>query len=218
MKVEKGASIHKQPGNPNWFASFSIYNAQTNRWQRVFRSTYTRNEEQARQICRTWHKAALKAYDGKLSVDAAREIIAQGVSDIFMRANAESMPSESIKAWCETWLKSKAIKLGDESSTHERYKRIVERFIEGIGTKADRDLSMLQPSDIAHFRDREARERTVATANPRVKVPYEKLLAKAYEGWTGADIYNCANRAWMFNCSACAQDARIPVRSTTGRL
>ena len=27
-----------------------------------------------------------------------------------------------------------------------------------------------------------------------------KKLAKGYLGWTGADIFNCCNRAWMFNC------------------
>lgn len=170
MIVQKGASIHKQPGNPNWFASFRIYNAQTNRWQRVFRSTYARNEGQAREICRAWHKAALKAYNGMLSVDAAREIIAQGIGDIFVQANAEAMPSESITAWCDVWLKSKAIELGEGSSTHERYKCIVERFIDGIGAKANRDLSMLQPRDIEQFRNREAKERSVSTANFSVRI------------------------------------------------
>jgi SpoVK/Ycf46/Vps4 family AAA+-type ATPase len=28
-----------------------------------------------------------------------------------------------------------------------------------------------------------------------------KVLAKTYLGWTGADIFNCANRAWMFKVS-----------------
>ena len=50
---------------------------------------------------RAWHKAALKARNGKLSVDAAREVSAQGVSDVFTAANIESLPSASIKSWCE---------------------------------------------------------------------------------------------------------------------
>jgi len=28
-----------------------------------------------------------------------------------------------------------------------------------------------------------------------------KKLSKEYEGWTGADVFNCCNRAWMFNCT-----------------
>jgi hypothetical protein len=35
--------------------------------------------------------------------------------------------------------------------------RFVERFTDCIGAKAKRDLSTLQPSDIAQFRDREAK-------------------------------------------------------------
>jgi len=120
------ASVHKQPGRPFWFCAFSIYNPETLRSRRVFRSTKTRDKKQALEICRAWHKAALKARNGKLSVDAAREVIAQGVSDVFTAANVESLPSASIKAWCETWLEAKAIEA--EQSTHDRYERIIDRL------------------------------------------------------------------------------------------
>ena len=73
-----------------------------------FRSTKTRDRKQALEICRAWHKAERLARNGKLSVDAAREVIAQGVSDVFTAANVESLPSASIKLWCETWLQAKA--------------------------------------------------------------------------------------------------------------
>jgi integrase len=73
-----------------------------------------------------------------------------------------------MKSWCETWLQAKAIEA--EESTHARYARIVERFVDCIGAKANRDLSTLQASDIARFRDREAKERAHATANLSLKV------------------------------------------------
>src|SRR5215468_6832576 len=144
-------SIHRQPGRPYWFCAYSIFDPQTNKWRRVFRSTKTSDKKQALEICRTWHKAALKARNGKLSVDAAREVIAQGVSDVFTAASAESLPNSSIKSWCDTWLQSKSIEA--EQSTHVRYARIIERFIDSIGVKAKRDLSILQTSDFARFRD-----------------------------------------------------------------
>jgi integrase len=163
------ASLHRQPGRPYWFCAFSTYNPETNRTKRVFRSTKTRNKKQALEICRAWHRAALKARNGKLSVDVAREIIAQGVSDVFTHANLESLPSASIQSWCETWLQAKAIEAGE--STHTRYKPIIERFVELVGvTKSKRDISTLQASDIARFRDREAKERSPATANLSLKV------------------------------------------------
>src|SRR4029434_3281719 len=102
-------SIHRQSGRPFWFCAFSIFDPQTNRSRRVFRSTKTNDRKQALEICRTWHKAALKARNGKLSVDAAPEVIAQGVSNVFTAASAESLPNASIKSWCDTWLQSKSI-------------------------------------------------------------------------------------------------------------
>src|SRR2546423_13034992 len=114
-------SIHRQPGRPFWFCAFSIFNPETRTSRRVFRSTKTSDKKQALEICRAWHKAALKARNGKLSVDAAREIIARGVSDVFTAANVESLPSAPVKAGCETWTEAQAIET--EGSTHARYKR-----------------------------------------------------------------------------------------------
>ena len=161
-------SIHRQPGRPFWFCAYSIFNPETQTSKRVFRSTKTRDKKQALEICRAWHKAALQARNGKLSVDAAREVIARGVSDVFTAANVESLPSASVKSWCETWLEAKAIEA--KESTHDRYNCIVERFIEFLGAKAGRDLSTLQANDIARFRDREAKERARATASLSLKV------------------------------------------------
>ena len=101
--------------------------------------------------------------------DAAREVIAQGVSDVFTAANVESLPSASVKSWCETWLEAKAIEA--EETTHARYKRVIERFTGFLGeAKSKRDLSTLQVSDVARFRDREAKELSHSTANLGVKV------------------------------------------------
>jgi len=163
------ASIHRQPGRPYWFCAFTQFDLQTNRAKRVFRSTKTSDRKQALEICRAWQKAALLARNGKLSVDAAREVIAQGVADVFTHANVESLPSASIKSWCETWIEAKAIET--EESTHARYKRVIERFISFLGeTKSKRDLFTLQASDVARFRDREAKELSRSTANLGVKV------------------------------------------------
>ena len=103
------ASIHKQAGKPNWFCAFAIWNAGANKWKRVFRSTNTSDKKQARQICNAWEKAAEDAHTGKLSTDAAREIIARGVSDVYRAANLEALESATIKSWCEKWLAAKAI-------------------------------------------------------------------------------------------------------------
>src|SRR4029453_11775781 len=162
-------SVHRQPGRPYWFCAFSIFNPETRTSRRVFRSTKTSDKRQALEICRAWHKAERLARSGKLSVDAAREVIARGVSDVFTAANIESLPSASIASWCDTWLEAKAIEA--EQSTHDRYKRVIERFTGFLGlAKSKRDLATLQASDVARFRDREAKERARAPPNFSLKV------------------------------------------------
>jgi integrase len=162
-------SIHKQPGRPFWFCAFSIFNPETGASRRVFRSTKTTDKKQALEICRAWHKAALKARNGKLSVDAAREVIERGVSNVFMHANVDSLPSASIRSWLDTWLEAKAIEA--EQTTHTRYKEIVNHFTDFLSeAKSNRNLATLQTSDISRFRDREAKERSRATVNLSLRV------------------------------------------------
>ena len=161
-------SIHRQPGRPFWFCAFTLFDPETHTSKRVFRSTKTRDKKQALEICRTWHKASILGRKGKLSADAARDVIARGVSDVFTASNVESLPSASVRLWCETWLEAKSIEA--EASTHARYARIIERFIDFIGAKGNRDLSTLQAVDITRFRDREAKELSRATANLSLKV------------------------------------------------
>jgi integrase len=157
------ASIHKQPGRPNWFCAFSIFDPQTNRRKQVFRSTKTTDKKQALEICRAWATAAQLGRSGKLSADVAREVIARGVSDVFAASNAEALEAHRIKSWCEAWLQAKEVETAE--GTYARYKHIVGQFIEFLGAKANRDLSALQGDDIMRFRAHVAKELSRGTVN-----------------------------------------------------
>jgi hypothetical protein len=63
--------------------------------------------------------------------------------------NVESLPSASIKSWCDTCFEAKSIET--EETTHARYKRVIERFTGFLG-------------------DAKSKERARATANLGVKV------------------------------------------------
>lgn len=156
-------SVHKQPGRPFWFCAFTNANG-----ERVFRSTKTKNKSEAKQICQTWTKAARLGRQGKLTPETAREIIAAGVADVFSASNREALPSATVRGWCKTWLEAKSIET--EKSTHDRYARIVERFLAFFGAKADKDIATLQAADAGHFRDHEAKALSRSTANLSLKV------------------------------------------------
>lgn len=162
------SSIHKQPGRPYWFCAYSVHDPLTQKTQRVFRSTKSKNKRQAVEICRAWQKAAKLGRDGNLTPEAARAVIAAGVADVFAAANREALPSSAVRQWCKTWLDSKAIEI--EKSTHDRYKRIMERFLSCLGAAANKNVAGLRATEIANFRDHEARKLSRGTANLSLKV------------------------------------------------
>jgi integrase len=174
-------SLHKQPGKPYWFCAYTQYDAETGTSKRVFRSTGTSNKKQAAAMCQAWVKAQWHARHGTLSVDVAREIIAAGVADAFRHANQEEMPSTSIRSWLDRWLETTAQEKA--AATYTRYKNIIDHFAEFLGdAKCKRNLATLPASDIALFRDHEAKERATASANLAVKVVHACLSEAVRQG------------------------------------
>ena len=146
------SSIHRQPGKPFYFCAFSTWNAERQEWRRHFRSTRTANRKQAEEICRVWTKAAKAGRDGKLTADAARDIIARGVADVFSAANREQFPSRSVQDWCAAWLQTK--RLESAPATVSRYQGIIGRFTDYLGKKAERDIANVTASILAAFATR----------------------------------------------------------------
>ena len=174
------ASIHKQPGKPNWFCSFSTWDTEGGQWRRHFKSTGSTDKRQAEQICRTWEKAARVGRKGTLTTDAAREIIAGGVADVFSASNRENMPSRSVRDWCATWLDTKRVEAAP--TTVSRYAGVLERFKTHLGKKADRDLASLTAADIGGFRDALSKDLSRNSANLSVKTLRVCLRAALKQG------------------------------------
>jgi integrase len=161
------ASIHKQPGKPHWFCSFSTWDAERQGWKRHFKSTGTADKKEAERVCGAWSKAARAGRAGKLTPESAREIIAAGVADVFLGANRERMPSRSVRDWCSAWLETKKVEAAP--TTVSRYEGILTRFKAHLGKKAERDIASLTAADIGGFRDSLAKELSRNSANLAVK-------------------------------------------------
>ena len=84
-----------------------MWDPETGASKRVFRSTRTSNKKQAQEVERAWRKAALESRHGELTVNRARQIIAEGVADVMRFAKSRVMARYSIKEWMDNWLKSK---------------------------------------------------------------------------------------------------------------
>jgi integrase len=114
---------------------------------------------------------AWEARQGKLTPQSARELIADGLKQMFKRdANVELLPKQpSIKSWMANWLTAKSKET--RPTTYDRYKRVIECFAEFLGkAKCENDLATLDTSDVTAFRNSEANERSRGTANLSVKV------------------------------------------------
>jgi integrase len=166
------ASLHKQPGKPNWFCAFTDPSG-----KRHFKSTGTPDKKAASQICRTWANAALHG-DG-LTVEKAREIISRGVADVLL-ASGRSLPNSSIRDWCKRWLATKEVE--NEEATHSRYSLAIRDFTSFLDTKADRSLDHLTTNDVLEFRDSCSKRVSVGSTNTNMRVIRACLNAAFRQG------------------------------------
>ena len=161
------ASIHKQPGKPNYFASFTTADG-----KRVFRSTGTGNRRQAKQICTLWDQAARESRNGHLNVDRARELLERGIADIFRAGSGEAMPDSTLGSWIDRWIESK--KLETTPATFVRYGNTIKGFKEALKGKLTKPISSITVQDILRWRD--ARGKTVAAKTINVDLKTVRAL------------------------------------------
>jgi integrase len=171
------ASLHKQPGKPNWFCAFTTPDG-----KRHFKSTGTQHRKQAAEICRAWAKASL--HREKLNADKAREIIAAGVADV-LAASGESLPSATVRDWCKRWLDIKEVE--NEPTSHTRYEQAIRVFLDFTGSAAGKNLESLTPDTILQFRDDCSRKVSAGTANTNLRIVRSCLNAAQQQGLLGSN-------------------------------
>jgi integrase len=168
------ASLHKYADSPYWICAYAAGG------KRHFKSTKTKDRRQAETICRKWELAGIKAKSGKLTPDAAREVIAAGVAEIFA-AGGDELPTATTRLWAERWLESKALE--SAPTTLERYRGIVDKFLVYLGKKADKDIEHVTSSDVEGFRNQEANNLTKSSGNVALKIVralFSGAVAKQY--------------------------------------
>lgn len=138
------ASLHKDPRgkSPFWYCAFSLPDG-----RRTFRSTKERDRKKAFDICCEWERASGQGRDGAFTEAQARKVL----NVILENTGQSPMQTETICSHFTHWISGK--ELAKKPRTVERYKIVVEKFIEGLGQKAQRPLSALTVRDMENFRD-----------------------------------------------------------------
>src|SRR5277367_3277136 len=104
------ASVKRHPKSPFWMACFTLSDG-----RRTTRSTGTSDKKEAQRIANHFEDVANQGKAKTLTESRARKTIA----DIFALANQDILPSSSIKAFLDSWLKRKKLEAGE--NTHSRY-------------------------------------------------------------------------------------------------
>ena len=178
------ASIHKQPGRPNWFCAY--YDPEG---FRRFRSTGTENAKIARTICVNVERAAALTRQGKLSNEKALKLVRETCDAIaethgklaanraeailkpaveeFIRIAGGEFTSYTVRGWLETWI---AGRTDASKATVIEYRRIIEMFLKFLGARADRALTTLQPRQIEDFKASQTTRVAPSSVNKCVKV------------------------------------------------
>ncbi|MFA5263343.1 MAG: tyrosine-type recombinase/integrase [Opitutaceae bacterium] len=149
------ASLWKHPKSKYWTA---CYTDETGRQRK--RSTKLTDRNKAMGVAQRYEAI----YRSKLTEAQARKVI----SDIYQEIHGEQLYHSSTKKFFEDWLLSK--KKETSPGTHKRYQNAVDKLLEFLGDRAERDIAYVHKRDIAALRDKTATDLSVSTANTDLKI------------------------------------------------
>src|ERR1051325_9261009 len=178
------SSIHKDGNKPHWFCCF--YDPEGFRRKR---STGTDNKRIANTICVNVERASALARQGKLSNEKGLKLIREtcnaiaethgqlaadqanatmkGFVDEFVRIAGGELTTHPIKGWFESWLASRT---DASKATLLEYRHTVRLFLDGLGARASKPLTTLQPKTIEDFKGKVAKRVAPSTVNKCLKV------------------------------------------------
>ena len=163
------ASLRRHPKSPFWIACFTDANG-----NRTNRSTKTKDRKLALKMAVEWEEVAKRAISGEMTEARARTVI----NSIMEHAGQEAVTFYKTEDWLNEWLADK--RRSSELTTFQKYKPVVQRFLEHLGPKAQKGLASLTPAHIRSFRDAlQAEGRAASTVNAIISKIVSAPLAKA---------------------------------------
>ncbi len=149
------SSVWKHPKSQFWTACFTDENGTQRK-----RSTKETNRNKAIAIAQKFEVA----YKLKLTEAQARKV----VSDIYEQIHGEQLYHATTRKFFADWLSHKKAEL--QPGAHKRYVNAVDKLVEFLVERADRDIAYVHKRDIAALRDQTATKLSASTANTDLKI------------------------------------------------
>jgi len=109
------------------------------------RSTKQTNRSKALSVAVDYERIDKKFNNGEMVESQVRQV----VNDILERAGEPALTSPVTKVWLREWVQEK--ESSKSEGTAERYKGVIEGFINHLGGRADKPLTAIAPQDIQAF-------------------------------------------------------------------
>lgn len=149
------ASVWKHPKSQFWSACFTDENG-----TQLKRSTKLTDRGKALAMAQKFEAA----YKMKLTEAQARKV----VSDIYEQIHGEQLYHSTVRKFLTDWMATK--KSETSPGTHKRYQNAVDKLLEFLGDRAERDIAYVHKRDLVALRDKTAAELSPSTANTDLKI------------------------------------------------
>ena len=141
------ASVFKRPRSRYWHAG---WRGDDGRFR--LRSTKQMDRTKALTMALEWERVDKKIGKGEIVEHQVRQVI----NDLLEKVGESTCDVPTIRKWFTDWQAEKEVSRTEK--TAERYQCVVEGFLEHLGDRADKQLSVLLPRDIQAYVSKRQKE------------------------------------------------------------
>jgi integrase len=134
------ASVFRRPRSRYWHAGWRGADGKF-----ALRSTKQIDRTKALTIALEWERVGKKIGRGEMVENQVRQVI----NDLLEKVGESAFEVPTIRRWFSDWLAEKEISRSEK--TAERYRCVVEEFLDHLGVRADKQLTVLLPRDVQGF-------------------------------------------------------------------
>jgi integrase len=172
------ASLWRHPKSDFFVACFSVHvpAGAIQRWKRSIKTTDRKSAQRIADVLEdagrgTMSEADINAFTQKIHDARTRNAAARVLGDVFRAVEGREIGAGSLRAFATSWVESVRGELAAQS--YLRYRHAIEKFLEFLGTKGDRDVMSFGPRDdelLTQFRDGLAGRVSVPTVNTTLRI------------------------------------------------